>query len=460
MFEFYNPFGPGVVTAGAVLELNIYNFKFEEMGYNNVKSSSTSSEEQKLININEAACKFFTKYLFSTKGSIALNYLRDRGLSIDTIKEFRLGLSPSKSGGLINSIVSEGYNEQDIENAGLAFKPENKPLVDRFRNRVMFPISNLNDRVVAFGGRSLNTTYGAKYINSPETKIFKKGSLLFNLRKAKKSSKNDPLVIVEGYMDVVSLFSNGIKNVIANSGTALTERQINLIWRYFENPIICLDGDISGRKAALRAAERLFPLINEENKIYFSILSQGKDPDDIIKDEGKEGFLKFLDNKTIIQSFIWDTYVEKINTSNPYEITKFEKLVNEISNISNKKTKTIISADHGLVNINAENRHHLNYSDDLQIYGDQRSVYVNGSKESVLEAFSKIPGVLLEQHELSCLLGEPTNEFLKSIYPDFCFLVEDKNIVYPKHLSAKLKGYHGGISEEELKIPIIEFSNF
>ena len=102
--------------------------------------------------------QFFTKYLFSTKGSIALNYLRDRGLSIDTIKEFKLGLSPSKSDELINSLVSEGYNEQDIENAGLAYKPENKSLVDRFRNRVMFPISNLNDRIVAFGGRSLNTS--------------------------------------------------------------------------------------------------------------------------------------------------------------------------------------------------------------------------------------------------------------------------------------------------------------
>ena len=94
-----------------------------------------------------------------------MNYLKDRGLSIDTIKKFKLGLSPSKSNDLINSLKSDGYNEQDIENAGLAYKPENKPLVDRFRNRVMFPISNLNDRVVAFGGRSLNTSYGAKYIN-------------------------------------------------------------------------------------------------------------------------------------------------------------------------------------------------------------------------------------------------------------------------------------------------------
>ena len=128
------------------------------------------------------------------------------------------------------------------------------------------------------------------------------------------------------------------------------------------------------------------------------------------------------------------------------EISKFEKLVKEISNISNKKTKTIISADHGLVNIDEESRHLLNYGDDLQIYGDQRSVYINGPKESVLETFSEIPGELLEQHELTYLLGEPTNEFLQSIFPDFCFLVEDKNIIYPKHLSAQLKGYHGGIS--------------
>ena len=142
------------------------------------------------------------------------------------------------------------------------------------------------------------------------------------------------------------------------------------------------------------------------------------------------------------------------------EITKFEKLVNEISNISNKKTKTIISADHGLINIDAESRHTLNYGDDLQIYGDQRSVYINGSEEIVLETFSEIPGVLLEQQELSHILGDQKNEFLKSIYPDFCFLVEDKNIIYPKHLSAQLKGYHGGLSKGEIKIPIIELSNY
>ncbi len=186
-------------------------------------------------------------------------------------------------------------------------------------------------------------------------------------------------------------------------------------------------------------------------------------------DDG-QNLLELLSESTILENkfnFIYyplidvTAHIFGVNSEEwKIEIAKFEKLVYEISNISNKKTKTVISADHGLTNIDAECRHNLNYGEDLRIYGDQRSVYINGSQESTLETFSKVPGVLLEQHELSYLLGDPTNEFMLSIYPDFCFLVEDKNIIYPKHLSAKLKGYHGGLSKEELKIPIIELSNY
>ena len=201
--------------------------------------------------------------------------------------------------------------------------------------------------IIAFGGRIIGDVNLAKYINSPETEFFKKGRQLFNLNFAKdERSTSKEVIIVEGYMDVISLYSRGIKNVISNCGTAITESQINLIWKFFSDPIICLDGDKSGQQAALRIAERLFPLINEENKIYFSILGQGKDPDDIIKVVGKEGFLKFLDNKTIIQSFIWDTYVKKINTSNPYEITKFEKQMRRLcSSINDTTLKKYILED-------------------------------------------------------------------------------------------------------------------
>ena len=221
--------------------------------------------------------------------------------------------------------------------------------------------------------------------------------------------------------------------------------------------------------------------IFKENKIYASNFQPrnlvGTPLSDCLYDlsstipyEDEQNLLELLSESTILENkfnFIYyplidvTAHIFGVNSEEwKIEIAKFEKLVYEISNISNKKTKTVISADHGLTNIDAECRHHLDYGEDLRIYGDQRSVYINGSQESVLETFSKVPGVLLEQNELSYLLGDPTNEFLQSIYPDFCFLVEDKNIIYPKHLSAKLKGYHGGLSKEELKIPIIELSNY
>ena len=131
-------------------------------------------------------------------------------------------------------------------------------------------------------------------------------------------------------MDVVSLYSAGIKNIISNSGTALTDIQIELIWKFFSNPIICLDGDQSGQSAALRIAEKLLPLINENNKIYFSILPKGEDPDDFIKKNGKDKFNNFLKSKKIIQSYIWDVYLSEVNINNPFEISKFEKKVKSL----------------------------------------------------------------------------------------------------------------------------------
>ena len=132
-------------------------------------------------------------------------------------------------------------------------------------------------------------------------------------------------------MDVISVYSSGVKNVIANSGTALTERQIELIWKFFSNPIICLDGDESGKKAAYRIAERLFPFINEKNKIYFSIMPEGKDPDDFIKDNGKEGLINLLKDKEMIQSYIWNYQLSKININSPFEISNFEKEIKKIA---------------------------------------------------------------------------------------------------------------------------------
>ena len=288
----------------------------------------------------------FHKELYEIRNKEALEYLKKRGLKKDAIENFKLGFVPRENN--FYSQLSKNFSEEEINLTGLYYKNEKTgKYVDRFNSRILFPINNISGDTIAFGGRVIREGKLAKYINSPETEFFKKGRQLFNLNLAKDERSNSKeVIIVEGYMDVISLTSRGIKNVISNCGTAITESQINLIWKFFSDPIICLDGDKSGQQAALRIAERLFSLINEENKIFFSILDDGKDPDDIITNLGKEGFLKFLENKTVIQSFIWNSFVNKINTNNPYEVTKFEKQIKKLcSTIKDSTLKKYILED-------------------------------------------------------------------------------------------------------------------
>ena len=282
-------------------------------------------------NIFKDYTNYFNKQLYDQNYQESLNYLFKRGLKKNIIDEFNLGYVPWKNN--FYEELLKKYSEEDINSTGLYYKNDKTgKYVDRFNSRVIFPVNNITGDTIALGGRIIRESKLAKYINSPETEFYKKGNMIFNLDKAKDSrSKTDQVLIVEGYMDVVSVYASGIKNVIANSGTALTERQINLIWKFFSNPIICLDGDESGQKAAIRIAEKLFPLINETNKIYFSIMPQGKDPDDYIKESGKDGLINLLKKKEIIQSFIWNYNLNKIDQNNPYEVSKFEKEIKKIS---------------------------------------------------------------------------------------------------------------------------------
>ena len=275
--------------------------------------------------------EYFHNQLFSENNKEAFDYLKKRVLNKPIIEEFKLGYVPWKND--FYSELLKKYSEEEINLTGLYYKSDKtKKYIDRFNSRIIFPVNNISGDTIAFGGRIIRENKLAKYINSPETEFYKKGSMIFNLDKAKDlRSETDDVLVVEGYMDVVSVYASGIKNVIANSGTALTEKQISLIWKFFSNPIICLDGDESGQKAALRIGERLFPLINEKNKIYFSIMPDGEDPDDYIKKNGKSGMFKLLEKKEIIQSFIWNRHLSKINKHDPYEISKFEKEIKKLS---------------------------------------------------------------------------------------------------------------------------------
>ncbi len=332
-------FGEAVRTLAAEAGMQPYRFtNFDEKKDLRFKTYKSIFNDYK---------NFFNSQLLQSNLKEPMDYLLKRGLNISIIKEFQLGFVPYKNN--FYEELLKNYSEEEINLTGLYYKNDKTgKYIDRFNSRIIFPINNISGDTIAFGGRIIRESKLAKYINSPETEFYKKGNIIFNLDKAKNlRSKTNEVLIVEGYMDVASVYASGIKNVISNSGTAITERQISLIWKFFDDPIICLDGDESGQKAALRISEKLFPLINEKNKIYFSVIPDGKDPDDFIKQNGKDEFLKLLKKKEIIQSFIWNNKLSEIDQRDPYEISKFEKQIKNLSySIQDETLKKYVLEDY------------------------------------------------------------------------------------------------------------------
>ena len=299
-----------------------------QAGMQPYRFSKFDEEKEKRYQNYKNIFKDFTNHhhkLLLENFDFSMDYLNKRGIGKETILEFQIGYVPSNSDYYSNLI--KNYSEKDISETGLFYNNEKfKKYINRFHSRIIFPIKNIVGDIVAFGGRIIKDKKIAKYINSPETEFYKKGKHIFNLDKAKSfPNKDSEVIVVEGYMDVISIYSAGIKNVVSNSGTALTENQINLIWKFFSNPILCLDGDVSGQRAALRIAESLLPHIKESNKIGFVTLSKGVDPDDFIKEKGKKAFVEFLTNKLSIEEFIWKNYLNNLDRSDPFASTKFEK---------------------------------------------------------------------------------------------------------------------------------------
>jgi len=303
-------------------------------------------------NILEKYVNFSNVELVSGKYPEVTQYLEKRKITKKEISFFKIGFS-SKENNFYETLKKE-FNEKEIISSGIYYFDENKKInVDRFRNRIIFPVRSLNGSVFALGGRTISQGSYAKYINSPETEFYKKGNNLFNINEAKKiKNKNDEVFIVEGYMDVVNLHKFGIQNVVANLGTAMTEKQLDLVWRFFKNPIICLDGDESGRRATLRAAERLFPLIKSDFNIYFLTLPDNLDPDAFVNQKGKEEFLKLSEKKIGIPNFIWNSYYNETDINNPQSLTLFEKKIKSLCLDIRDKTLSKYFLDYFIRKIN------------------------------------------------------------------------------------------------------------
>jgi len=265
-----------------------------------------------------------------------LDYLKKRNLDNKSIEEFNLGYAPYDSNTFLE--LNSKFNEKSLQDTGLFYLDERKnKYVDRFRGRLIFPIYSLTGRPIAVGGRIIvDNKKVAKYVNSPETNFFKKGNNLYNLNKARKiSNKYNEVYLVEGYMDVIKLNNNQILNCVANLGTALTNKQILLLGQFFSEIIICFDGDESGYKAALRAAENSLKFLQPEKQISFLFLPNGEDPDSFVDSKGKEYFLKYSnDNKMQIHKFIFNHYLNNSDKT-PTKLAMIEKKLSILANSIN-----------------------------------------------------------------------------------------------------------------------------
>ncbi|MDU7254132.1 MAG: DNA primase, partial [Clostridium sp.] len=252
------------------------------------KKENRNNPKDKIYRINVDAARYFFNNLIINKN--AINYFLNRGVTKVIIKRFGLGYSKDSWDGLLKHLKTKGYTELDMLSAGLIIKGKNGSYYDRFRNRVMFPVFDYRGKVIGFGGRVLNNAK-PKYLNSPETMVFKKGINLYGLNYAVKENKDRVLIIVEGYMDCITLHQYGIKNSVASLGTALTTNQARLLKRYADKVIISYDADTAGQLATQRGLEIL-----QDVGLGVEILTvpDGKDPDQFVKSHGKESYLKLV----------------------------------------------------------------------------------------------------------------------------------------------------------------------
>jgi DNA primase len=287
-----------------------------------------------LHDVMELAAKFFADTLSSRNGAKARGYLADRAISPAVQLQFRIGYAPGERFALKEHLGSQAIPVEDMVEAGLLVAGDDIPVpYDRFRDRVMFPITDLRGRVIAFGGRALEKDVPAKYMNSPETPLFHKGDNLYNLAAARLATHNGaPLVVVEGYVDVIAMVGAGFAASVAPLGTALTENQLALLWKMADEPILCFDGDKAGQKAAWRAADLALPHLKPGKSLRFALLPEGQDPDDLARSGGRVAIEEVISAARGLSDVIWSREVEGGSFATPERRAALESRIGELSN--------------------------------------------------------------------------------------------------------------------------------
>ena len=302
----------------------------------------TVKERLGLLDALEAAAKLFEEALRASSGREALAYAENRGISRDTIKEFRIGYAPGSRETLKAALIKQGFTEAQLLDTGLIIKPDDgRPTYDRFRNRLTIPILDAKSRVIAFGARALDPDAQPKYLNSPETRLFDKGSMVFNFARARVSAfDKGELIVVEGYMDVIALHQAGFKNAVATLGTAFTERQMEVLWLLAPEPVICFDGDKAGEAAAARAVDRMLPHLREGHSFRFAFLPHGQDPDDLVRGSGPAAFAGCVSGARPLIDMLWTRETSAASLDTPERRAAFEaRLETLLGQIGNARVK-------------------------------------------------------------------------------------------------------------------------
>ena len=296
-----------------------------------VEAQVQEERRKGLHEVVELAARFFEAELAGDRGAGARRFLSGRGLDAEARKVFRIGYGPPDRYALRDHLASKGVDAALMMEAGLLVHGDDIAVpYDRFRDRIMFPIHDVRGRVVAFGGRAMSAEVAAKYLNSPETPLFHKGSLLFNHHNARKGAHDTgQVIVVEGYVDVIAMSLAGFPQTVAPLGTALTEDQLGLLWRMADEPVICLDGDKAGRKAASRAIDLALPHLEPGKSLAFALLPDGQDPDDLARSGGRVAVAEVLQAARPLVDMLWTRELEAGPLDTPERRAAFERRLKE-----------------------------------------------------------------------------------------------------------------------------------
>jgi len=398
---------------------------------------------------------YHEKLLKNENSNIAREYLKKRNISKEEVNKFKIGYV-ERNPSFYSKLIKE-FDEKTLIDTGLFYLDEKKKIyVERFKDRIIFPINTISGKPIGLGGRAIQeNNYLAKYINSPETPFFKKGSNLYNLDIARKfSNKVEQVYLVEGYMDVIGLSKNGIENVVANLGTSLTERQILILNQFFDDVIICFDGDESGYKAALRAAENSIKELQPEKHVSFLFLPNNEDPDSFTNKNGKDYFINFSkQNKISIHQFIFEHYKKEMD-DNPSSKAIFEKKLRDITNTIKDQFIKKYVLEYFLENISSLTPH-TNHNKKRFIVNKTRSLK---STQKYFNESKSLSQIEIKEFSLLYLILNNLNIFQENVnlIENIKLFTNENNLVFKAVLSKLKSGNNFDINDLSVDKQLID----